>query len=160
MTNLKESNSSCREEVLSNKLQIQSPTYILPIFVPLVIEAYVAPLETPWIVTLVTPFIKLSTAAITLGWELVWLDTTAWSAIKLPALKWEWLKVQTRENYLITVASPDCIKAISLVWLMVFNATFNNISVISWWSVLLVEETRSTRRKPQNCCKSLTNFIT
>jgi hypothetical protein len=25
---------------------------------------------------------------------------------------------------------------------MVFNATFNNISVISWWSVLLMEETR------------------
>ena len=25
---------------------------------------------------------------------------------------------------------------------MVFNATINNISVISWWSVLLVEETR------------------
>jgi hypothetical protein len=24
---------------------------------------------------------------------------------------------------------------------MVFNATFNNISAISWWSVLLVEET-------------------
>jgi hypothetical protein len=23
---------------------------------------------------------------------------------------------------------------------MVFNTTFNNISVISWWSVLLVEE--------------------
>jgi hypothetical protein len=23
---------------------------------------------------------------------------------------------------------------------MVFNATFNNISVISWWSVLLVED--------------------
>jgi hypothetical protein len=29
-----------------------------------------------------------------------------------------------------------------LVWLIVFNATFNNISVISWRSVLLVEETR------------------
>jgi hypothetical protein len=28
------------------------------------------------------------------------------------------------------------------VRVMVFNATFNNISVISWWSVLLVEETR------------------
>ena len=27
------------------------------------------------------------------------------------------------------------------VCLMVFNATFNNISVISWWSVLLVHET-------------------
>jgi len=24
---------------------------------------------------------------------------------------------------------------------MVFNITFNNISVISWWSILLVEET-------------------
>ena len=24
---------------------------------------------------------------------------------------------------------------------MVFNITFNNISVISWWSVLLVKET-------------------
>ena len=28
-----------------------------------------------------------------------------------------------------------------LVGFMVFNVTFNNISVISWWSVLLVEET-------------------
>jgi len=27
------------------------------------------------------------------------------------------------------------------LWFMVFNATFNNISVISWRSVLLVEET-------------------
>jgi hypothetical protein len=31
--------------------------------------------------------------------------------------------------------------AIDVVCLMVFNVTFNNISVISWWSVLLVEET-------------------
>ena len=28
-----------------------------------------------------------------------------------------------------------------LVWFMVFYATFNNISVISWRSVLMVEET-------------------
>jgi hypothetical protein len=30
-----------------------------------------------------------------------------------------------------------------MVWFgfMVFNTAFNNISVISWWSVLLVEET-------------------
>ena len=27
------------------------------------------------------------------------------------------------------------------VWVMVFNATFNNISTISWWSDLSVEET-------------------
>jgi hypothetical protein len=30
------------------------------------------------------------------------------------------------------------------LWFMVFNATFNNISVISWRSVLLVEETGVT----------------
>jgi hypothetical protein len=30
---------------------------------------------------------------------------------------------------------------------MVFNATFNNISVISWQSVLLVEETRGLGEK-------------
>jgi hypothetical protein len=35
------------------------------------------------------------------------------------------------------------------VRVMVFNATFNNISAISWWSVLL-----STRRKPLTCHKS------
>jgi hypothetical protein len=28
-----------------------------------------------------------------------------------------------------------------LVWLMMFNTTFNNISVISWQTVLLLEET-------------------
>ena len=28
-----------------------------------------------------------------------------------------------------------------MAWLMVFNATFNNISVILCWSVLLVKET-------------------
>jgi len=29
----------------------------------------------------------------------------------------------------------------NLVMVMVFNATFNNISVILWWSFLLVDET-------------------
>jgi len=41
---------------------------------------------------------------------------------------------------------------------MAFNATFNNISVISWRSVLLVEETRVPRENRQR--KSMTNFIT
>jgi len=45
-------------------------------------------------------------------------------------------------------------------WVIVFNATFNNISVISWRSVLLVEEAGVIRRKPSTCRKSLTNFIT
>ena len=43
---------------------------------------------------------------------------------------------------------------------MVFNTTFNNITVILWWSVLLVKETQSIWRKPPTCYKSLTNFIT
>ena len=34
-----------------------------------------------------------------------------------------------------------------MVMVMVFNATFNNISVISWRSVLLVEETEVLGRK-------------
>jgi hypothetical protein len=43
---------------------------------------------------------------------------------------------------------------------VVFTNTFNNISVISWQSVLLVEETRVPGEKPPTCSKSLTNFIT
>ena len=63
---------------------------------------------------------------------------------------------------------------------MVFNTTFNNITVISWRSILLMEETRenhkyyshivevsfigggnwSDQRKSLICSKSLTNFIT
>ena len=43
---------------------------------------------------------------------------------------------------------------------MVFNATFNIISVISWPSVLLVEETGVPGENPPTCRKSLTNFIT
>ena len=33
------------------------------------------------------------------------------------------------------------VRCLFVVCLMVFNATFNNISSVSWWSVLLVEET-------------------
>jgi hypothetical protein len=36
-----------------------------------------------------------------------------------------------------------------LVWLMVFNATFNNILVTSWWSVLLVEYSEKTTNLPK-----------
>jgi hypothetical protein len=35
-------------------------------------------------------------------------------------------------------------------WFMVFNATFNNFSVISWQSVLLVAEIKSICRKPSH----------
>ena len=42
---------------------------------------------------------------------------------------------------------------------MVFNTTFNNISAISWQSVLLMEETRVLGEKPLIRRKSLSNFI-
>ena len=47
--------------------QVTNTVTNLLIFVPLVIEADVAPAETPRIVTVLPPFTKLSTAAITLG---------------------------------------------------------------------------------------------
>jgi hypothetical protein len=43
---------------------------------------------------------------------------------------------------------------------MVFNDTFNNISVISWRSDLLVEEAGVPGKKPMTYRKPLTNFIT
>jgi len=36
---------------------------------------------------------------------------------------------------------------------MVFNTTFNNISVISWRSVLLVEETEGNHRPAASHCR-------
>jgi len=43
---------------------------------------------------------------------------------------------------------------------IVFNATFINITVILWLSVLWLEETRVPGEKPPTCRKSLTNLIT
>ena len=45
------------------------------------------------------------------------------------------------------------------VGVMVLNATYDDISTISWRSALLVNETRSTRVKPPTCRKPLTNVI-
>jgi hypothetical protein len=47
-----------------------------------------------------------------------------------------------RTNIIHMTTSVRMIKYNMFACLMVFNATFNNISFISWWSVLLVEETR------------------
>ena len=44
-------------------------------------------------------------------------------------------------------------------WFMVLNATLNNISVISWRSVLLVEETGVPVQKPPTSRKSRQTFI-
>jgi hypothetical protein len=48
-----------------------------------------------------------------------------------------------------TQAEEYNIMLLSFVGFMVFNATFNNISVISWRSVLLVEKTGGARQNHQ-----------
>jgi hypothetical protein len=42
---------------------------------------------------------------------------------------------------LLILKLHSAMQHLGLVWFMVFNVTFNNISVISWRSILLVEET-------------------
>ena len=42
----------------------------------------------------------------------------------------------------VDAANPQC----KVGWFMVFDATFNNITVISWRSVLLVEDTGVPRK--------------
>jgi hypothetical protein len=49
----------------------------------------------------------------------------------------------------LTKLSAASITEKSLVWFMMFNATFNNISVISWRSVLLVDKTGVARENHQ-----------
>ena len=41
---------------------------------------------------------------------------------------------------------------------MVFNATFNNLSVILWQSVLLVEETMQSTRRKSPTCQTLSHY--
>jgi hypothetical protein len=53
---------------------------------------------------------------------------------------------------LFTLSVPDQIRSVVLsnwVRVMVFNDTFNNVSVISWQSFLLVEETRESGENHQ-----------
>jgi hypothetical protein len=50
-------------------------------------------------------------------------------------------------------STPTSIIMLFKVWFMVFNATFNNISVISGQSVLLVEEIGVPRENGSRCTK-------
>jgi hypothetical protein len=66
------------------------------------------------------------------------------------------------DRYVLYKVGPVISVSVSMfgVWFLVFNATLNNISVILWQSLLLVEETGVPGEKPPTCHKSLTNFIT
>jgi hypothetical protein len=46
-----------------------------------------------------------------------------------------------------------------MVWFMVFNATFNNISVILWRSVLVVEETGEHHRPVTSHLQTLSHNV-
>jgi uncharacterized membrane protein len=62
------------------------------------------------------------------------------------SLKWRAMKNKTIFQF----------ASIMVVWNMVFNTIFNNISVISWRSVLLVEETlvpRENHRPVASYCQ-------
>jgi len=49
--------------------------------------------------------------------------------------------IQCIQNIQSCVGPLLLIDNILFACLMVFDATFNNISIISWWSVLLMDET-------------------
>jgi hypothetical protein len=44
-------------------------------------------------------------------------------------------------------------------WFMVFNATFNNISVMTWLSLLLVEETGENHKHVTSHRQTLSNNV-
>jgi hypothetical protein len=54
--------------------------------------------------------------------------------------------VNVRNNIVVVLV---VVFLIGLVWFMVFNATFNNISVILWLSVSLVKYPEKTADLPQ-----------
>ena len=63
----------------------------------------------------------------------------------------------------MTVADVITTTKSGLGWFMVFNATFNNISVILWWSSFIGggnQSIKCIKIKSLTCRKSLTNFIT
>jgi len=53
-----------------------------------------------------------------------------------------WRKPPTCRKSLKTLSHNVVLSTPRMSAFIVFNTTFNNISVISWWSVLLVEETK------------------
>jgi len=46
-----------------------------------------------------------------------------------------------------------------MVMVMVFNASFDNISVISWQSILLVEETGEKHQPVASHCQTMSHIV-
>ena len=83
------------------------------------------------------------------NWVLIYLDHV--SSNSLSTASWHFFMFpRTFSGFTYFVAMSEYIVWLFIserlfVCLMVFNATLNNISVISWQSVLLLEETRGPR---------------
>jgi hypothetical protein len=75
----------------------------------------------------------------------------------------QWMPSESNKSYDLYILDHSFVhlkKGGQIGGVIVFNATFNNISVISWLSCFIGGGNRSTRRKSPTCRKSLTNFIT
>jgi hypothetical protein len=87
-------------------------------------------------------------------WEKGFLVMSCYNCIWLN-VKFETPPIWYIEKFLshLNLCSPRNLlwKGCLFVCLMVFNATFNNISGISWRSVLLVDETGGPGEKPTAC---------
>jgi hypothetical protein len=82
------------------------------------------------------------------------LNTVAFFLIKTKRRCYSYLSLLHESTFFVCMWTLLLfLMSVHAYFLMVFNTTFNNISAISWRSVLL-------GRKPPTCRKSLTNFIT
>jgi hypothetical protein len=105
---------------------------------------------------LTTPITQLNvTVGILLTCDIIWLSVVVSSRIQFDVC----LAINMYLRHKYRALYTQIVKL--RFRFMVFNATINNISVISLLSVLLVEETGVPQwRKPPTCHKSLTNGIT
>ena len=71
--------------------------------------------------------------------HVLWICTSLMTVIKKQLVVWTKLDIYELFNSIFVYCF---FSYLSWVRFMVFNTTFNNISVISWLSVLLMEETR------------------
>ena len=66
-----------------------------------------------------------------------------------------------RQSWIRWLSTSNFLLYSKLAWIevMVFNATFNNISVISWRSVLLVEETGENHQPVTSQWQTLSHYV-
>ena len=88
--------------------------------------------------------------------------------IKCCVNSWLLVLINTSRSTNIPIYSLMCIvfllyktetKHVVMGYAIVFNTTFNNISVISWWSALLMEETGEAHWSAASYCQTLSHNV-